>query len=114
MRVGSSFDWMLSIAATSFPVPLGDVKTGMLEEDARFVAIGLLSPQVTAFFTSAVIPAASAAVNSISGRLPATGRLSEGSSAFLFLSVLRFGLPLRRNHGQLESQLDRTAFPGGQ
>src|SRR5262249_41920035 len=39
-----------------------------LEEDARSGAIGLLSPQLTAFFTSAPILASSAAVNSFSAK----------------------------------------------
>src|SRR5690348_6092396 len=40
----------------------------MLEDDARSVAIGLLSPQLDAFFTSAPIFASSAAVNSFSAK----------------------------------------------
>src|SRR5262249_11533750 len=40
----------------------------MLEEGARSVALGLLSPQLTAFFTSAPILASSAAVNSFSAK----------------------------------------------
>jgi hypothetical protein len=40
----------------------------MLEEVARSVAIGLLSPQLTAFFTSAPILPSSAAVNSFSAK----------------------------------------------
>src|SRR5262249_17350673 len=51
-----------------FAPGLGEVKAGMLEEDPRSVAIGLLSPQLTAFFTSAPILASSAAVNSVSAK----------------------------------------------
>jgi hypothetical protein len=49
----------------------------MFEEDARFVAIGLLSPQLTAFFTSAPILASSAAVNSFSAK--AVGHMAPSS-----------------------------------
>ena len=51
-----------------FDPRLGDVETRMLEEDTRSVATGLLSPQLTAFFTSAPILASSAAVNSFSAK----------------------------------------------
>src|SRR5437868_6527728 len=51
-----------------FAPGLGDVKAGMLEEDARSVAIGLLTPQLTALFTSAPILASSAAVTSFSAK----------------------------------------------
>src|SRR6516225_9118111 len=50
----------------------------MLEEDARSVAVGLLSPQLTAFFTSAPILASSAAVNSFSAK--AVGHMAPSSS----------------------------------
>src|SRR6266705_4961754 len=49
----------------------------MLEEDARFVAIGLLSPQLTAFLTSAPILVSSAAVNSFSAK--AVGHMAPSS-----------------------------------
>jgi hypothetical protein len=51
-----------------FAPRLGEVKAGMLEETERSVAIGLLSPQLTAFFTSAAILASLAAVNSFSAK----------------------------------------------
>src|SRR5207245_3376149 len=60
-----------------FAPGLGDVKAGMLEEDARSVAVGLLSPQLTAFFTSAPILASSAAVNSFSAK--AVGHMAPSS-----------------------------------
>jgi hypothetical protein len=40
----------------------------MREEDAHLAAIGLLRPQLTAFFTSAPIRASSAAVYSFSAK----------------------------------------------
>src|SRR5438105_5616779 len=49
----------------------------MLEDDARSVANGLLSPQLTAFFTSAPILASSAAVNSFSAK--AVGHMAPSS-----------------------------------
>src|SRR5262245_2455174 len=49
----------------------------MLEEDARSVAIGLLSPQLTALFTSAPILASSSAVNSFSAK--AVGHMTPSS-----------------------------------
>src|SRR6266404_8656761 len=49
----------------------------MLKEDARSVAIGLLSPQLTAFLTSAAILASSAAVNSLSAK--AVGHMAPSS-----------------------------------
>jgi hypothetical protein len=63
--------------ARLFAPGLGDVKAGMLEEDARYVAVGLLSPQLTAFFTSAPILASSAAVNSFSAK--AVGHMAPSS-----------------------------------
>jgi hypothetical protein len=60
-----------------FAPGLGDVKVEMLEEDARSVAIGLLSPQLTAFFTRAPILASSAAVNSFSAK--AVGHMAPSS-----------------------------------
>jgi hypothetical protein len=58
----------------------------MLEEDARSVAIRLLSPQLTACFTSALILASSAAVNSTSAK--AIGHRAPSS---------RFNRPERHN-----------------
>src|ERR671935_913999 len=55
----------------------------VLEEDARSVAIGLLSPQLTAFFTSALILASSAAVNSFSAK--AVGHMAPSSKFALSL-----------------------------
>jgi len=54
---------------------MGDVKIGMLEEEARSVAVRLLSPQLTAFFTSAPILASSAVVDL---------RSNSSMSTFLF------------------------------
>jgi hypothetical protein len=65
-RVNHFFPADLSSRERLIAPGLGQVKAGMLEEDARSVAIGLLSPQLTAFFTSAPILASSAAVNSFS------------------------------------------------
>src|SRR5271157_442822 len=67
----------LSSPERLFAPGLGDVKVGMLEEDARSVAVGLLSPQLTAFFTSAPILASSAAVNSFSAK--AVGHMAPSS-----------------------------------
>src|SRR4029077_11078539 len=67
----------LSSPERLFAPGLGDIKAGMLEEDARSVAIGLLSPQLTAFFTSAPILASSAAVNSFSAK--AVGHMAPSS-----------------------------------
>src|SRR5215813_13156613 len=69
-----------------FAPGLGDVKAGMLEEDARSVALGLLNPQLTAFFTSAPILASSSAVNSFSAK--ATGHMAPSS---------RFAVSLKPN-----------------
>src|SRR5438552_19005594 len=55
----------------------------MLEEDARPVAIGLLRPQLTAFFTSAPILASSAAVYSFSAK--AVGHMAPSSMFALSL-----------------------------
>src|SRR6266446_8019046 len=55
----------------------------MLEEDARSVAIGLPSPQLTAFFTSAPILASSAGVNSFSAK--AVGHMWPSSRVALSL-----------------------------
>src|SRR5437868_2000729 len=49
----------------------------MLEEDAHSAAVGLLSPQLTAFFTSAPILASSAAVNPFSAK--AVGHMAPSS-----------------------------------
>src|SRR4029077_20643419 len=65
------------LGSACLPQGMGDVKGGMLEEDARSVAIGLLSPQLTAFFTSAPILASSAAVNSFSAK--AVGHMAPSS-----------------------------------
>ena len=65
---------------------LGDVKAGMLEEDARAVAIGLLSPQLAAFFTSALILASSAAVSSFSAK--AVGHMWPSSRFALSLKPI--------------------------
>jgi hypothetical protein len=55
----------------------------MLEDNARSIAIALLRPQLTAFFTSAAILASSAAVNSFSakavGHMAPSSRLAFGS-----------------------------------
>ena len=53
------------------------IEPGMLEEDARSIPIGLLRPQLTAFFTSAPILASSAAVNSFSAK--AVGHMAPSS-----------------------------------
>ena len=53
------------------------MKAGMLAEDAHSVAIGFLSPQLTAFFTSSPILAFSAAVNSVSAK--AVGHMAPSS-----------------------------------
>jgi hypothetical protein len=60
-----------------FAPGLGDVEAGMLERDARSVAMGLLSPQLTAFFTSAPILVSSAAVKSFSAK--AVGHMAPSS-----------------------------------
>src|SRR5260370_34981435 len=67
----------------------------MLEEDARSVAIGLLCPQLTAFFTSAPILATSAAVNSVSakavGHMVPSSRLASCMKPNVAYLVLNFG-----------------------
>src|ERR1700681_3786362 len=55
----------------------------MLEGNAGSVAIGLLSPQLTAFFTSAPILASSAAANSV--RAKAVGHMAPSSRFALSL-----------------------------
>src|SRR6202163_3392997 len=55
----------------------------MLEGNAGSVAIGLLSPQLTAFFTSAPILASSAEVNSFSAK--AVGHMAPSSRFALSL-----------------------------
>jgi hypothetical protein len=56
---------------------LGEVKVRVLENEARAVANELLSPQLTAFFTSALILASSAVVNSF--RAKAVGHMAPSS-----------------------------------
>src|SRR5262249_32303764 len=65
---------------------------GMLEDGARSLAIGLLSPQLTAFFASAPILASSAAVNSFSAK--AIGHMAPSSrfASWLKPSVMYLSL----------------------
>src|SRR3954454_24877480 len=61
---------------TSAP-KLGDEKAETREENARSGPLALLAPQPTAFFTSSMILASSAAVNSLSAK--ATGHMAPSS-----------------------------------
>ncbi len=53
------------------------VEAGILKESAGSAAVGLLSPQLTACFTSATILASSASVNSLSAK--AVGHMAPSS-----------------------------------